>query len=354
MLERIHELIKHDTSPPSSVIELLEQTLIGTKGTLYQLLDTRKKIARLHLPHFIYLERNGKAIGVAAICERTITLNKQDAPSYYIRYFAFSKKFQGGTTQRIGLSGFHHYFKALFRTSNLNPVDPVAEKSLYYAYIDPENVRSLNMNEKFGFQPIGSFITRAFSRVNPKNKCVERLKVTDQSEILAELNRFYHDFNFFSPVHLFEQNNYFVLRHNGEIICGIQANPVHWRIKSLPGISGKLMLRFSPYLPGIRKLINPKNHHFLATEGLFWKAGYESYISQLLEGVLALSNQHSLLIWVDNKNVLLDTLKLKWGLIQKIKADNSIKIVAKFNHYTEAEITAIKTKPHYLSGFDMT
>lgn len=354
MLERIHQLIKRDNTPPASVVELLEQTFIGTKGTLYQLLDTRQKIASLHLPHFIYIERNGKAIGVAAFCERIISLNHIEAPSFYIRYFAFDKIFQGGATKRTGHSNFHHYFKALFDTSNLDPVYPTFEKRMFWAFIDPENIRSFNMNEKFGFQTIGSFNTTAFSRVNPKNRGVERVLNADQPEILNELNRFYQNFNFYSTVHLFEKDNYFILRHEGEIVCGIQANPVHWRIKSLPGLTGKFMLRFAPYIPRIRKLINPKNHQFLATEGLFWKEGCEHHIGRLLEGALALTQHHSLLIWTDDSNPMLKRLKLKWGFIQKMKVDNAIKIVAKFNHYSPEEVFQIKKQPKYLSGFDMT
>lgn len=112
MLERIHQLVKHATYPPESVIQLLEQTCIGTKGTLYQLLDTRQKIKRLHSPHFIYLERNEKAIGTVTLCERDVHLNGLQTPTVYIRYFAFDQLFQGSSNQSRGRSSFHSYFKA--------------------------------------------------------------------------------------------------------------------------------------------------------------------------------------------------------------------------------------------------
>lgn len=354
MLERIHKLIKHDTVPPQSVIELLKNTLIGTEGTLYQLLDTEVKIHALHKPHFIYLERNGKAIGNITICERPVQLGSEIQDSLYIRYFAFDTIFQGGGQKGNANSGFHNYFKALFETSNLNPVAPINDKSIYWAFIDPQNLRSFSMNERFGFQTIGHFRTTAFSRVHPKKGNVERLKSSDRETVLKNIQEFYKDFHFFSDVHLFENDNYFVLRSEGEIVCGIQANPVHWKIKSLPGFSGKVLLKTAPYLPRIRKLINPKNHRFLATEGLFWKAGYENAVRELLEGVLALTAHHSLLIWTDDQNSMLDSIPIKWGFIQNMKADNTVNIVAKFNGFSDNEISDITSSKKYLSGFDMT
>lgn len=354
MLERIHQLVKHATYPPESVIQLLEQTCIGTKGTLYQLLDTRQKIKRLHSPHFIYLERNEKAIGTVTLCERDVQLNGLQTPTVYIRYFAFDQLFQGSSNQSRGRSSFHSYFKALFDTSNFDPIQPQGNKQLYWAFIDQENARSFNMNVNFGFRTIGSFKTKVFSRVHPKNKGVERITEEDQKEVLNALQTFYKDFNFYSPIHLFEDQNYFVIRHQGEIVCGIQANPVHWRIKSLPGLTGRLMVRYAQFIPRIRKLIHPNDHRFLATEGLFWKEGFEHFIEPLLEGTLALTKHHSLLIWTDDQNSLFDSLSIKWGFIQRMKADNIVKIVGKFNSYTDREIERIIERPKYLSGFDMT
>jgi len=352
--ERFNRLIKQDTTPPESVLKLLEQTCIGTNGTLYQLLDTREKIQRLDTPHFIYIERNQKAIGTVTLCARDISLNQTLFSALYVRYFAFDQRFKRSEEKSRGQSYFHRYFQSLFDTSNFNPQQAKYEKQLYWAFIDPDNARSFNMNEHFGFRTIGSFKTKAFSRVNPKKRNVERLKKEDEEGVLLAIQHFYRMFNFFSPIHLFEENNYFVLRHQGEIVCGIQANPVHWRIKNLPGLMGKFMLKYASSIPRIRKLINPSNHRFLATEGLFWKDGFEHLIAELLEGVLAETKHHSLLIWTDTQNNMLGQLPIKWGFIQQMKTDNEVRIVAKFNSFNEEEIEQIIQQPKYLSGFDMT
>jgi hypothetical protein len=354
MLERVHRIIRHETSPPKAVLELLTNTYIGTNGTMYQLQDTARKIHQLNKPHFFYLERNGKAVGNMTICERTVVVNHQEIDSFYIRYFAFDTVFQGSTQKGHANSAFHHYFKAFFAGSNLNPTIPSTGKSVFWAFIDPENLRSFHMNERFGFQTIRQFRTWAFSRIHPKNKSIERLKKEDHQKVLRLISDFYKGFNFFSTVHLFENDDFYILRDKGEIIAGIQANPVSWKIKSLPGFSGKMLLKTAPYIPGIRKLISPNNHRFLATEGLFWKAGYQDRVSDLLEGVLSLTDHHSLLIWEDTQLERISALNVKWGFIQRMKTDNPVNVVARFNGYDQKEVDAVKAKPVYLSGFDMT
>lgn len=354
MLERVHQLIRHETSPPDGVIALLVNTLIGTNGTLYQLKDTATKIHQLHQPHFFFLERHGKVIGNVTVCEREVTINNQKASSFYLRYFAFDPIFQGSSEKGRANSHFHNYFKAFFSNSQLNPTIPSTGKSIFWAFIDPENLRSFNMNERFGFQTIREFRTWAFSRVRPKPYAVEALQKNDQQEVLEMIEAFYANHSFFSSTHLFTNGQYYVLRENGEIIAGIQANAVSWKIKSLPGWSGQFLLRTARFIPGIRKLINPENHQFLATEGLFWKPGYENMVEKLLEGVLSKTDHHSLLIWEDSESSCLADLNLSWGFIQQMKKDHFIHVVAKFNEYTEAEIETIKQQFVYLSGFDMT
>lgn len=362
MIEKVHKLISHSTSPTEGVIQLLENTYIGTKGNRYQLLDTRQKINDLVNPHFISIERNQKIIGTVTICERNVQLHDSRINALYIRYFAFDALFQSSGTgirqeniQQKNQSGFHAYFNALFGTSNMNPADPVRNSTFYWAYIDPENFRSSNMNKQFGFESIGSFKTISFSRIDPKSSnSVERIKEADKKTVLEELNHFYKDFALYSTAHLFDHDNFFVFKKDGEIVAGIQANPVHFEIKELSGIKGKVLLKSIPFIPGIRKIMHPKDFRFLATEGIFWKAGFEHIISELLEGILALTGYHSMLLWEDNNSNHISSLEIKWGIIQKMKKDNFVDIIGRFVEMNQASIDKLRQSKKYLSGFDMT
>jgi hypothetical protein len=353
-LERIHPLIQHDVVPSEALIDLLKNTLIGSKGTLYQLLDTPTKIVQLKNSHFFSLVRADKLLGTFTICKQAINLLGSRDISYYIRYVAFDAKFQGGFKKGKRDGGLHRFFKDFFETTTFDQASTNGGKSIYWAYIDPDNLRSINLNNRLGFEQIGFFKTTAFSRVNPKNKLVERIKSEDKTEVLNLVTSFYDSFQFFATESLFFDDNYFVLRVDGELVCGIQANPVQWKIKSSPGLSGRILIKIAPYIPRIRKLIQPNNHRFLATEGLFWKDGFEHKVAELLEGVLAITGHHSLLIWSDCEHDILEKTEVNWGFIQKMKKDNTVAIMAKLNGYSPQELVDLKKAPKYISGFNVT
>ncbi len=354
--ERINKLFKHSTTPPESVVELLKKTLIGTSGTKYQLLDTESKIHDLHKPHYIYIERNNRAIGNITICEREVTIPNKKVNALYLRYFAFERVFQSkGTKVSRGKSSFHKYISAVFSTSNLNLKDPEHSPTFYWAYIDPSNSRSFNMNKALGFEDIGAFETKIYSRYKPKKSSnVFRIKENEKEEVLNSIRDFYKDYSLFSDVHIFEKDNFFVLKENGKIVCGIQLNPSHWIIKKLPGKRGRFLIKTLPYTPIIRRIINPNKHNFLASEGVFWEEGYEHKIDELLNGAMAITGYHSVLFWEDLSVNRIRGLALKWGLLEKLKVPVDVKIIGRFVNFPEEDKRSLKNSPKYLSGFDMT
>lgn len=359
MTDRLNKLFIHQEKYSPEILDLLENTTIGTNGSKYRHLHTREKIKDLYKPHFFSIYRNQKAICNVTICERPLINKGQTFNSLYIRYFAFANIFQssGKTKSRNRDSIFQQYVTKLFNTSNLNVESPEHKPSLFWAFIDPKNERSLNMAVKNNFESISKIRTMAFSRFFPKlNTNVERLKKSDQPETLNLIKEFYKDYFSLTTVHLFKDDNYFVFKKNGEILAGIQANNVKWVIEALPGIKGKILVKLLPYIPFLNKIINPKQYIFLATEGLFWKAGHEDKIEPLLNSVLKQQNCHSMLLWADTKNKsLINQLeKCKLGILEKLKNDNEVDIVAKFNHLDEQFIEEMKNSIHYISGFDTT
>jgi hypothetical protein len=356
MENRLANLIQHATVAPQSVVDLLKNTLIGTEGSLYRLLDTEEKIHRLDQPHFFYIERNQKALGTITICERNVSLGDNQKQALYIRYFAFDEAFQGSSNKaRDRNSVFDSHWKKIFESGNLYESEHDTKSTFFWAYIDPQNLRSFRMNERFGFESIGSFQTIAYSRFFPKKSTnVFRLKPEEKLEALKLIHDFYKEYSFFGDVHLFEQNQFFVLKHDGKIVAGIQANPARFRIVTLPGLIGKISVKVLPHLPLMKRIINPKEHKFLATEGIFWLPGFENKVDELLNGVLAEMKHHSLLIWEDKSAMRVKNLPLKWGALQKLKKNNEINIVVKTVNLPPHEEKILKASPKYLSGFDMT
>ncbi|MFK8036747.1 MAG: hypothetical protein AB8B74_00525 [Crocinitomicaceae bacterium] len=355
----LSSIFKHQTEHNSAILELLENTTIGTNGAKYQHLHTAKKIADLHQPHYFTIYRHEKAIANVTICERPMLVNNQLADTSYIRYFAFSSAFQTKekAKERKHPSIFQEYVSRLLSTSNLNVENPEHDSKIYWAIVDPENERSLQMGERYGFETITKIKTIAFSRFNLKQQAqVVRLNASEENGVRSQIQQFYKGYNNISDVHLFENNNYFVLKVNNKIIAGIQANVVEWKIEALPGIIGTVLVKTLPHIPYLKRIINPKKYKFLATEGLFWIPGHQDKIRPLLEGVLYQQNCHSMLLWADGKDTRLNTAlkKSRLGWLQKLKTDNPVNLVAKFNNMPDGFVKTMKDQLHYISGFDCT
>lgn len=357
--KNVSSLFKHQTEHNQDILNLLEKTIIGTNGARYRHLHTARKIGDLVKPNYFTIYRKGNAIANITICERDLFINGKLTDTFYIRYFAFDSNFQtkGRAKKKEKPSYFQTAVSELLDTSNLNVNEPQYKPMIYWAIVDPENSRSLQMIERYGFETISKIKTTAFSRFRPGEKpTVSRATKLDETEIWQQTQQFYKRYNSLSNTHLFKNDNYFILKENGKIIAGIQANEVEWKIEALPGTIGKLLVKTLPYVPYIRRIINPKKYQFLATEGLFWLPGYQNKVATLLEGVLYIQKCHSMLLWTDSKDLKLNqTFKsIKLGWLQKLKTDNAVNLVAKFNKTPEKTIDTMKNQLHYISGFDCT
>jgi hypothetical protein len=359
MFQHLKNIITISKKPDQAILDLLVNTTIGTNGAKYQHLHTAKKIHTLHKPNYITIRRNNKAFGNMTVCERPLFVKEKEIDSLYVRYFSFASLFQskGKRIKKDRQSIFEKYLQALFTTSNMDVQSPEYKPSVYWAFIDPENNKSWNMADRFGFETIGYFSTYVFSRFFPKlNTNVSAIKSSEIESTWKELKHFYKDYSNLSRTHLFEDDNYFVYRVNGEIVAGIQVFDIHWRIDALPGKKGKLLVNTLPYIPFLKRIINPKSYKFLATEGLFWKGGHESVVDKLLEAVLAEKKRHSFLMWFDDGDdkLINQFNSMNVGIMQKMKADNSIEILAKFNNFDPKIKADMVSSKKYISGFDTT
>ncbi|WP_146239211.1 hypothetical protein [Putridiphycobacter roseus] len=355
----LSKAFKHTRRHNTAILDLLVNTKIGTNGAQYTHLHTPLKIGLLHQPHFFTIYRKEKAIVNFTICERPFYVQERLIDTFYVRYFAFDKNFQ--TQSKANKKGkpspFQQYFSKLLSTSNLQVAAPAYGPSLYWAIIDPENIRSLQVAERYQFESIAKIKTWAFSRIYlKKDKKVTRILAHEHDEVWACIQNFYRSYSGLSKVHLFEANHYFVYREDGKIVAGIQANPVAWKIHSLPGKNGKKLVKILPYLPFISRLMHPNKFNFLATEGIFWLPNHADKVKKLLQGVLALQQCHTMMLWTDAKDERLNKqiAVCKPGLLQKFKADQEVDLWMKFNHISPDLKSSIKNALQYISGFDTT
>jgi GNAT superfamily N-acetyltransferase len=326
----------------NAIVSLLKKSIYGTKGPKYQHTGQELKIQSLKNPIFFTLRKQKEIIGFYCLCEREVSVGEDKYLGYYGRYLAVDENYQ-----RNG------YGKLLKKVAAEYLETHCTSPSILYSYIEENNTRSLNISQKLGFSSITTLETVLFSRLYPKaDNRVTRIDEEQLPKILEKLE----SQNAHTILRTFEninyQNNYFVLKENGRIVAGLQANLTRWKIVEMEGMGGKILLNILPHIPILKRLINPEKYDFLAIEGIFLDSGTEGFLYNLVEGVLHHFSVTSVLIQLDSQSSYLKLFKERGdlGLLNAMKKDVKTHVMIKSFHGD----LPIPHGESYVSSFDFT
>jgi GNAT superfamily N-acetyltransferase len=337
--------LEHEAKP--DVLKLILQTKYGSEGGLrYRHCNMEERIADLHRPDFHVLRQNQQAVGTAVYCKRSFHFEGQTYLGHYIRYFSVAP---GMRSQGIGTS--------LMSNAEKHYRSAVKERAIFYGFIELENIRSMKVSETYKFSSIGQFQTLFFSRLFPrKNPHVQRINKEDKSQFLAKLDSLYKNYSLVNFKRIFHNNNTYIFKKEGEILAGAQVNAVRWIFENIPGFSGWLNMNIIPHLPILGRLVTPDNYRFSSFEGLVCLPGQEAALLSVFEHVLAEHGHYTGMTWLDTRSPLLAGLKEhgKLGLLYKVQKTLPASVVAAFANVPENEQETMRSKPIYISAFDLT
>jgi len=336
-------------APSKDILDLLNNNIIGTPGKslVYQHQTTSDKLAFVKEPVFLSVRLGGKVIGTAAFLPRQVSWQGDEMPAFYIRYFAFRNAFRSKSDALKKLEKQSVLKTEIHEVLTGVPLD-LKGKHLFYAYVDPGNIRSSRLIESFGFEQVGTFKTVFFSRFFPKrNSSVSRLKEEDKPEVLGQLRTGNRTLDFFFTENLGFKDNYFVYKEGGEIVAGVQANAEHWKVHEIPG--GKNLINIVSSIPLLNKLFN-KEFRFVSLEGLFVKVGHEHVVEKLLEHVLGEHQRNTAIICLDANDKLYQLFhQMNRGFIRFLSDEKEMAVVAKLNGFAKK---ASGQRPVYVSALD--
>lgn len=347
--------------PSEEILRMLNDNIIGTPGIsmVYQHLNVKSKIKLLHHAYFVTLIKNDQILSTCCFCERTIASGTEKHRSFYIRYFSFKEAYRMKQVSNRLLSRRSSIRDEvnLLLTGRAFDVSPVA-KFLHYAYVDSRNVRSAKLCDEFGFQRVRNYTTIIFNRINPKSEntlSIVEIPSADEESIRNMLSAFYKEYSMVSFDNLFKGSKYYALKdQEGNILAGVQVTADRWKIRSLPGLTGKIILNTFSHLPVLRKLFN-KNYQFVTLEGIYHAPGCEGYLEILFESLLAKYQVNSGITVVDKQSQLYKCLKsLNLGLVDRLNKEVDGNVICKFIGFTDEEIESFKKYPAYISGIDVT
>lgn len=335
-------------SPTEEIIQLLESVTLGSNGARYKHLDTRDKIKLLHDPLFLSLERNGKVLGNITFCRRQ--------SDWYIRYFAFDQGLQS-SNKVIKNKKKEGILKKQLATFFSNALNTEAQNSprLFYAYIDPRNIKSLRISHEFGFLSIAKIATQTFSRVKTRKQPNVRI-IADFKELKSLIEKRYGAYQLYFPKHTFNDSPFYgYYDKKGTLLAFLKTQKAKWSIERLPGKTGGILTQIIPFIPLVKKIVRPKNHVFTTVEALWVNDSLiedkkTKVLETLFEGTLHEENTNSFIWWVDHNESLYQEIapNINWGLMDKLNGVSDVDLVVLSN---EADLLDPK-QPFYTTAFD--
>ena len=341
----------------AGLLRLLETNRIGTPGEsmVYQHTCVQEKLDHITSLSFLSVALNSSYIGTCCLCHRKIKIGAELHKASYIRYFTFKSAYRVSKAKkdekRVKSNGIkneiHQYFE-----SHLAQKNP----DIYYAYVDPQNKRSVQLCEEFGFTEVRRFSANIFSRIRPKKiLAIDRLEKEEHSKMQLLLNDFYSDYNFYQDDNTFFTESYYVLKDDsGEIVVGMHARKEKWDIIDLPGLTGKLIKYCLPLIPCFNKLFDA-DFEFLAVEGIYVKGNNVQLLQPFLETLLHDLNLYKALLFSDVDSPLRNHLEtIDMGLLQKLSSQVETSVIVKTPDLESDLLNELRAKPAYISTFDIT
>ena len=329
----MEELIKTSEILPPGGKKLLTDTTLGSSGGKYQLLSIDDRLEHLGPSKHVYLQRKGKVLANVTFCQRK--------RNQYVRFFAFDKKFQSsGLKRNMKESWLKKALKGYFDQEIKEGTNE------FYAYIDPNNERSLWMSEVFNFKKVGTIVTQTFSRLKPKSS--SRVKLTHFDKISDFVKQHFETYPYFYEQGLNHGEWKIIYDEDGItplVVCRFEK--AAWKIERLPGSWGGLSVKALPYIPVINKILHPDPYAFVVADNVICKPGYEHLVSEIFENELFVQKRHVLHWWVDQKEPLLFQVEklIKWGPLFKLMGAPKVSLVSQGKIETD-------TQPSYVVGTD--
>ncbi|MBL4703060.1 MAG: GNAT family N-acetyltransferase [Flavobacteriales bacterium] len=341
MLDNLEYKILHKATP--EIKELLSATIYGTTGLRYSHLDTDEKLDRITNPDFHTLWLQDKLIAVAAYCKRMVTSEQKRYPAYYIRYFSVQPSHQGQGIGKLLTEKLEQHYRA-----------KTTEPTLFYAYIEKKNLRSIAVSNQFKSESIGAFKSVLFSRFKPNVN--SRFTAISPIEFETFASQHYSDHALFLTDKLGYKNQCYGIRENGHLVAAVQANPVSWKVHHIPGFLGWLSRNVLHFIPILGRLAPRSTFSFVAFEGLRTRSGHEDKIIPLMASCLAKHKMYVGMSYFDVKDPIFTYMSELngMGLMRIIQHPPAVSVLCYFLNFPEEEKQPFFDNPKYLSCFDLT
>jgi hypothetical protein len=311
-------------------------------GPRYLVLDPRAALETFGAAHYFSLLERGRLIGTYFAVPKKVRARDRVYRAYYLGLLAISP-------DRKGLG-------SLLATEPLRHVfEREKEPSIFYGYIEDLNAISLKVNTRVGLERITDYEAICFSRFNPGGaERAEPLAAGERGAMVTALESLYAGHALVDVADSLRAEEYLVLRSGDRIVAGAQAIPMNWKFTELPGLSGRLMCRWSSSLPFMRTRFPTDNLRFLYLRNLYFADGFEPELARLLEAAVARHGMYCGVVDLDRRSRVFDCVNRNggFGVFHHLGFSNRVAVMARFKNMSEQEVAAFRESPLQISPID--
>ena len=359
------------TRAPKELVEHIEETYLGTPGGLqYHHTSGLEKLKQIENCYFAIMYRQSNLLGSIGYVLRDSYAGDKVYKSWLIRYFAVKApmRAQEKAKRRIKKRPIKERSVSLLKNVTHivhdNPerlidleVDHIPQ-SVIYGIVEKNNDRSRNFAEIGGYSKTGELESFMFSRLRQRKvKGVEKLDPSEKEKMRSLLKEFYHGHAFYFEEYIFLNDDYYVLKKDGEIVAGVQANKESWEIMTTGSPFVDRIVRFlSKNIKAIGKRFTYEEMKFLGVEAMYFKPGHEKDLYRLLEGVLTMRDHYLALMIMDTRSPEYGVFKKhkKMGPVNTVLGSFKGDIYCKFFSFPETDKAEVANRPVYISIYDNT
>ena len=141
---------------PPALTDLLRRTAWGTRDVKYAIRGIDRILAHIEQPHFLLLTKADHLIGAVVASRKLVRGGGKIYDALFIAMIAVEPTMTGSGYGTLLAAQAREYGRGL-----------LGEPGIIYLYVETTNTASIRVHEKIGYQRIGQFEARIFTRIFP-------------------------------------------------------------------------------------------------------------------------------------------------------------------------------------------
>lgn len=266
-------VLRFQHSRPEWAEAFLSEVEWGSGGLCFRVLDLRPMLEAFPDMGWVVLEKDHEPAGLYGLVVRERTWNGDRVPTVYRTLLAVH-----ADRRRQSLGSILVRETRRFVREHLG-------RGVIFGFIEADNVPSMKLSRRAGYEACGQIITVTFSRTHPRRIAGVRRVRSDEGEVLrARLQSRYAGHGLADFELSLRPERCWGLERNGQLTAVLQAEPRRLELTKL-GYGGLLKLAL-PWIPIVRTLVDPKDYRFLWFQHLLFDDERAEDCYLLMEGVL--------------------------------------------------------------------